>query len=109
MMSTLLVIVTYSSGMPILYVIGAIFFYCTFIVNKMTIFKFYQKSLTLNRVVPKYSMQFLSLSLGVHIMFGCLMLTNPSLFKTISPAGSGFELPVLPYNPGDELREKFDV
>lgn len=41
MMSTLLVVVTYSSGMPILYMVGAMFFYSTFLVNKMVLIKFY--------------------------------------------------------------------
>jgi hypothetical protein len=56
MMSTLLVITTYSSGMPILYLVGAFFFSATYIVNKVVIFQYYQRSLTLNRVVPNYSM-----------------------------------------------------
>lgn len=38
MMSTLMVIITYSSGMPVLYLVGAIFFCGTFIVNKTVIF-----------------------------------------------------------------------
>ena len=38
MMSTLLVITTYSSGMPILYLVGAFFFSATYLVNKLVIF-----------------------------------------------------------------------
>jgi hypothetical protein len=38
MMSTLLVITTYASGMPILYLVGAFFFCATYIVNKVVIF-----------------------------------------------------------------------
>jgi hypothetical protein len=38
MMSTLLVIVTYSSGMPVLYIVGALFFCVTYSVNKLNIF-----------------------------------------------------------------------
>lgn len=52
MMSTLIVIVSYSSGMPVLYFVGAFFFGATYLVNKTVLFKYYQKSLTLNRVVP---------------------------------------------------------
>jgi len=55
MMSTLLVIVCYSSGLPVLYIMGFIFFTTTFIVSKLLMFKFFQKSMTLNRVVPLYS------------------------------------------------------
>ena len=55
MMSTLLVIVCYSSGLPVLYIMGFIFFTTTYNVSKFMIIKFFQKSLTLNRVVPLYS------------------------------------------------------
>jgi hypothetical protein len=41
MMSTLLVITTYSSGMPILYLVGSFFFCSTFFVNKILIISFY--------------------------------------------------------------------
>jgi hypothetical protein len=38
MMSTLMVIVTYASGMPILYLVGAFFFSVTFMTNKIVLF-----------------------------------------------------------------------
>lgn len=93
MMSTLMVLLTYSSGMPVLYVVGAIFFFMTYLANKVVLFKFYQKSLDLNRVVPQYSMQFLNFILFIHITSGCFMLTNPSLFASHSETGVGFKLP----------------
>ena len=105
MMSTLMVLITYSSGMPVLYIVGAIFFGLTYKVNKLVIIKYYQKTLSLNRVVPQYSMQFLTIVLFIHIIVGCFMLTNPSLFKTESSNGVGFKMPSLPVNPGEELRE----
>ena len=51
-MSTLMVLLSYSSGMPVLYIIGAIFFLFTYFVNKLVLYKHYQKTLDLNRVVP---------------------------------------------------------
>ena len=50
-------------------------------------------------------MQFLTIVLFIHIIVGCFMLTNPSLFKTESSNGVGFKMPSLPVNPGEELRE----
>lgn len=41
MMSTLLVIITYSSGMPVLYLVGSLFFCVTFLVNKSLLLSFY--------------------------------------------------------------------
>jgi hypothetical protein len=103
-MSTLLVLLSYSSGMPVLYIIGAVFFLFTYQVNKIVLYKYYQKSLDLNRVVPQYSMEFLNLCLFLHIIIGGFMITNPDLFATHSSTGVGFVMPTLPVNPGDELR-----
>ena len=105
MMSTLLVIICYSSGLPVLYIVGFMFFTVTFNVNKIMMLKFYQKSLTLNRVVPLYSMQFLTMSLFIHITMGCFMMTNPKLFETISQSGSGFNLPELQNDPSQRVRD----
>ena len=71
MMSTMLVLATYSSGMPILYIIGAVFFGFTYYVQKFVLVKYYTKSLTLNRVVPRYSMEFLKLAIAIHMIIGC--------------------------------------
>ena len=43
MMSILIVCLTYSSGMPILYFVGFCYFLITFIVNKTMLFMYYQK------------------------------------------------------------------
>ena len=52
MMSTIFVLILYSSGMPVLYPIGFIFFWTTYMVNKLLIIKFYQKMVTLTRTIP---------------------------------------------------------
>lgn len=52
MISTLLIICSYSSGMPVLYIIGFFFFSFSYAVNKLVIFKFYQKTLTVDRLLP---------------------------------------------------------
>ena len=53
MMSTLFVIILYSSGMPFMYVVGAIFFIITYFFEKFFILKYYQRSLTIKRIVPQ--------------------------------------------------------
>ena len=49
MMSTMFVIQMYSSGMPILYFNGLIFYLVTYCVNKFLLIYYYQKSRTLTR------------------------------------------------------------
>jgi len=54
MMSIMYVLLLYSAGMPILYLVGFVFFFITFLTNKIVILKFYTKSTTLTRTIPKF-------------------------------------------------------
>lgn len=82
MMSTLFVLLMYSSGMPILYLIGTVFYIVTYWVNKFLIIYYYKKSTTLTRTIPLFAMDFMKYSLFMHSIVSLLMLTNPVAFKT---------------------------
>jgi hypothetical protein len=77
MMSTLFVILSFSSGMPVLYIIGLIFYTFTFYVSKLLIVKFYRTSTTLSRTIPVISTSALKVGIFLHMCVGALMLTNP--------------------------------
>ena len=85
MMSTLFVIQMYGSGMPVMYAIGAAFYTITYLVNKLLLIKYYQKSRTLTRTIPLFSMQFLKYGLLLHMFNACFMLTNTEIFATMNP------------------------
>ena len=59
MMSTMFVILMYSSGMPIMYFTGAVFYIVTFVVNKFLLINYYQKSRTLTRTIPLFAIDFM--------------------------------------------------
>jgi hypothetical protein len=80
MMSHLMVLIAYSSGMPILYFVGFAFFFLTFIVEKWNLILIFQKTTTLNRVIPKYSESFLNFIIFQHLIFGAIMITDPGIF-----------------------------
>ena len=82
MISIMLVCLTYSAGMPLMYFVGFVFFFTTFIVNKIMLITYLQKTTKLSRVTPNYSLRFLNLGIFIHMCFGCVMFTNPPLFKT---------------------------
>ena len=82
MMSTLFVVMLYSSGMPILYPVGFVFYLATYFANKLLIIKFYQKSRTLTRTIPIFSQRFLKVGLVLHMIGALFMLTNPDAFTT---------------------------
>lgn len=82
MMSTMFVILLYSSGMPILYFIGMIFFGITYFINKGLIIKYYRFSTTLSKTIPITVLQFIKYSLIFHVIVGLFMLTNQTPFMT---------------------------
>ena len=82
MMSILMVCLTYSSGMPIVYFVGFIYFAMTYVVSKTMLFKYYFKTNTLSRVIPNYSVKFLNGAILIHFLMGCIMYTNPRLFES---------------------------
>lgn len=81
MMSTLTVCILYSGGMPVLYIVGFIFFTVTYLVNKFALIRFYQKTTTLSRVIPSYSNEFLTSIVFCHLLMSSSMLTNPYIFQ----------------------------
>jgi len=88
MMSTMFVIQMYSSGMPILYLIGLIFYLVTYCVNKFLLIYYYQKSRTLTRTIPIFTSEYLKYGLLLHLIVSCFILTNSTAFKTKDKNGS---------------------
>lgn len=82
MMSTMFVILMYSSGIPILYVIGFVFYLVTYIVNKFLLIFYYQKSRTLTRTIPMFTMQYLKYGLLLHVFTSIFILIEPSIYVT---------------------------
>lgn len=82
MMSTMFVIQMYSSGMPILYLNGFVFYLVTYWVNKYLLIYYYQKSRTLTRTIPLFTMGYLKYGLLLHMIMACFMLTNNKAFIT---------------------------
>ena len=95
MMSILMVCLTYSSGMPIIYFVGFMYFTITFLVNKTMLFKYYQKTNTLSRVIPNFSVKFLNIAILIHMFFACIMFTNPDMFEAKDPPERDF--PKFPF------------
>ena len=81
MMSIVFVIFIYSSGMPILYLVGAFFCGITYFTNKFLILKYYKRSTTITRTVPLTMIKYLNLALLLHMIFGLFMLTQSNPFE----------------------------
>ena len=101
MMSTMFVIQMYCSGMPIMYLIGFLFYAVTYTVNKILLIKYYKKATTLTRTIPTFSANILKYGLVLHMLNACFMLTQPEIFKVRDPAPDRITLGI-----GDDLLEQ---
>lgn len=86
MSATVIVIIVYSSGMPILYLIGTLFFTLTYLKEKLLIIKYHKRTeSSLSKDVPLYTLSLLRLTVMVKMFIGILMFTDPQIFETITP------------------------
>ena len=76
MMVVLYLVMLYGSGIPILYIIGAIFFFCTYWVDKWLIFYHHKK---IGQFDEKMTLRIISLfkyGAVLHFFGTCLMYSN---------------------------------
>ena len=90
MAATVIVIFVYSSGMPILYLIGALFFTLTYVKEKFLIIKYHKRTdVSLNKDLPLYTLSLLRLTIIAKMLMGIAMFTDPQIFDTINPPSDG--------------------
>lgn len=86
MMSTLLVLLFYSSGMPIVYFIGFVYFSVTFLVNKLLLFRHYQRTESaLSATIPEYCLELLRYGILLKLLVGIATLNCPAVWVTNKP------------------------
>lgn len=81
MMSTFLVIVFYSPGMPVLYIFGFVFFTATFLVHKILLIQFYKKTPTFTREIPLHCAKIMKYALFLKLGNGLFMFLNPRILE----------------------------
>ena len=72
-------IMMYSTGMPILYLFGAIFFTLLYWIYKFLLLKYYQRTSRFNAGLPINATSWMRAALLLHIIVGGLMVTNSSI------------------------------
>ena len=86
MMSIMYTLIIFSSGMPVLYALGCLFFTVTYLVNKLLFFKFYKRTDSiLSREIPTTSVYLMRYAVVLKMLTGLYMLNNPSILKTRDP------------------------
>ena len=83
-MTTLMVILTYSSSMPIMYPIGCLTLFYMHWLYKTLLLKYYQKTDSFNQQLPQFSMFYIKLAIFLHILFSALMFSNEEILQSQS-------------------------
>lgn len=69
----------YSTGMPLLYFFGAIFYTIFYWVYKFLLLKYYQRTSRFNEELPINATGWMRAALLLHVFVGGFMVTNSSL------------------------------
>jgi ABC-type phosphate/phosphonate transport system permease subunit len=91
MMSTFLVVMFFSGGMPMMYIFGFAFFLSTYIVNKVLLIQFYKKTLTFTREIPEHCVSIFKYAIFLKLFAGLFMFLNPKILKLKDNQDSYFE------------------
>ena len=89
----------FSTGMPLLYLLAAIFFTVLYWVYKFLLLKFYMRTSRFNEGLPISATSTAKFALLFHVIFGGYMVTN----STILPEASGMDNAV-----GAEMTDKLE-
>jgi hypothetical protein len=80
--ATLLSILMFSTGLPALYIIGAIFFGMMYWVQKFLLIKHHSKTSSFNEVMVLRAIGYIKIGLLLHILMGCLMYTYSGIIRS---------------------------
>jgi len=69
----------YSTGIPILYLFGAVFFTGFYWIYKFLLLKYYQRTAKFNEGLPYNATTWMRAALLLHIVIGGFMVTNSQI------------------------------
>lgn len=72
----------FSSGLPVLYITGFIFFTVLYWVYKMLLLKYYQTTSRFNEKLPEVALHFFKFGVFFHVLMGLFMYTNSAIVNS---------------------------
>lgn len=85
------VCLAYSSGLPIMYPIGTVYFVMTYWFDKVCLMRYYQKTKVFNEELPIQSVQLFKYAVFLHFVFAGLMFQRSSLLSSKEIEGEDFQ------------------
>ena len=80
--TTLWSVLTYSSGIPILYPIACLNYLVLYWVYKILLIKYYRKTVSFNQDLPNFSIYFFKVGIILHIVMGAFIFTNKKILNS---------------------------
>lgn len=84
LLTVLMIVMFYGSGMPILYLIAACYYFMTYWCDKFLLFYYYRKPVNYNDYIAKKTVDWHKYALILHLIGGVLMLSNSSILPSIN-------------------------
>jgi len=80
--TTLWCVLTYSSGIPILYPVAFLNYLVLYWVYKILLIKYYRKTVSFNQDLPNFSIYFFKVGIVFHIIMGAFIFTNKNILNS---------------------------
>lgn len=82
LLSTIFVTMTYSSGLPILYLISVISIFFTYWVDKVLVLRYFRLTPTYTHYLSRSAVKLMPWAVVVHMCFGLIMFSYPYILRT---------------------------
>lgn len=86
-LSILAVIFMYSSSMPILYVFGMVYFFITYWIDKVLLFRYYKKPVMFDSYIARKSLSWFKYILLLHCLGFLIMFSNSEIIPLVLSKG----------------------
>jgi len=83
-LTVLYVVMFYGSGIPILYVCAALFYFVTYCCDKFLLLRFYRKPVNYDSFLARHTADWYKWALILHLIGGVFMLSNSSILPSIA-------------------------
>ena len=83
-MTYVIVVMMYSTGLPILYPFSFLFYFANYWVYKILLLKYYRTTTSFNEDLALNSIRYLRFAMIMHIITAIVMLSNPIIFPVTS-------------------------
>ena len=80
--TTLWSVLTYSSGLPVLYPVAFVNYLILYWVYKILLIKYYRKTVSFNQDLPNFSIYFFKVGIVFHIIMGAFIFTNKNVLRS---------------------------